>query len=230
MKQIPLAIGPEPRPTFESYLSQANAAAVAQLRDLGRGAAPAYLWGPSGTGKSHLLQALAHERQAAGERTALFDADHATPWELHEHTTLVMIDHCDALDAQRQHSAFRLFVEAGAMQAQWVAAGRVPPVDLPLRDDLRTRLAWGHVLALHPHTESDTRSVLRREAARRGIALGDDVTDYLLTRFARDLKSLMTLFDRLDRYALSRQRAVTVPLLRQMLIDDDVNDDMSAAA
>jgi len=230
MKQIPLAIGPEQQPTFESYLSQANAETVAQLRALGPGAPPAYLWGPSGSGKSHLLRALADERRSAGGRAVLFDAGDAVPWELHEQATLVMVDHCDALDAQRQHGAFKLFVEAAAIDAQWVAAGRVPPVDLPLRDDLRTRLAWGHVFALHAPDESDTRAVLRREAERRGIGLGDGVLDYLLSRFERDLKSLMALFDRLDRYALSRQRALTVPLIRQMLNDDGLSDDMSAVA
>ena len=45
--------------------------------------------------------------------------------------------------------------------------------------------------------------------------------DYLLTRFARDLKHLMRLLDRLDHFALARARAVTVPLLRQMLDEDD---------
>ncbi|WP_409035157.1 HdaA/DnaA family protein, partial [Methylibium sp.] len=40
---------------------------------------------------------------------------------------------------------------------------------------------------------------------------------YLLTRFARDLGSLMALLDALDDFSLSHQRAVTVPLLKQML-------------
>lgn len=225
MKQIPLAIGPDAQPTFDSYQNAANAHAVQQLRALGKGAPPAYLWGPAGSGKSHLLQALVRERRAAGEGALLFDAGDAAPWELHDATTLVALDHCDALDAQCQHRAFTLFVEAGAMNVQWVAAGRVPPVDLPLRDDLRTRLAWGLVFALRAPSEDETRGALQREATRRGFALGDEVVAYLLSRFARDLKSLMAIFDRLDRYALSRQRAVTVPLVRQML-----DDDVSAAA
>ena len=70
-----------------------------------------------------------------------------------------------------------------------VAAGRVPPVDLPLREDLRTRLGWGHVFALQPLAEAEARAVLRREADRRGIFLSDEVMDYLLTRFARDLST-----------------------------------------
>jgi DnaA family protein len=100
------------------------------------------------------------------------------------------------------------------------AAGSLPPVDLPLRDDLRTRLAWGHVFALQPLGEAETRAVLRREADRRGILLSDEVMSHLLTRFERDLSHLMRLLDRLDRFALAKARPVTVPLLRQMLQEE----------
>jgi DnaA family protein len=222
MKQIPLAIGPDPLPTFDSYLTSANAAAVAHLRALQVPTAPVYLWGPSGSGKSHLLRALLNERHAAGERAGSFDAADPAPWLLQPGWSLVVVDRCELLDAERQQAAFALFVQAGEAGVQWAAAGRVPPVDLPLRDDLRTRLAWGHVFALQPSSENETRAALRREADRRGIFLADEVMDYVLTRSARDLGTLMQLLDRMDRFALARQRPVTVPLLRQMLQEDGV--------
>ena len=222
MKQIPLAIGPDPLPTFDTYLADANAAAVAHLRALDAGAAPVYLWGPPGSGKSHLLRALVHQRQAVGELAGSFDADDAAPWQLQPGWTLVVVDRCEALDAERQHAAFALFVQAADAGVSWAAAGSVPPVDLALRDDLRTRLAWGHVFALQACSESEARAALRREADRRGILLADEVIDYLLRRAARDLGTLMQLLDRIDRFALAQQRSVTVPLLRQVLHDDAV--------
>jgi DnaA family protein len=72
------------------------------------------------------------------------------------------------------------------------------------------------VFALEPLGENDTRAVLRREADRRGIFLSDEVMDYLLTRFSRDLQHLMALLERLDEFALSQHRTVTVPLLKRM--------------
>jgi DnaA-homolog protein len=220
MKQIPLAIGPDPLATFDTYLSNANAEAVTHLRALGLPGAPVYLWGPAGSGKSHLLRALVHERQASGERAGCFDAAEPAPWDLQAGWTLVVVDGCEQLDAERQQAAFAMFVQAGDAGLQWVAAGRVPPVDLPLREDLRTRLAWGHVFALRPPSEHEARAALRREADRRGIFLADDVIDYLLHRAARDLGTLMRTLDRIDRFALARQRQVTVPLLRQMLQEE----------
>jgi len=229
MKQIPLAIGPEPAPTFDSFVPGANAAALQHLCALVLPTAPVYLWGPTGSGKTHLLRALAARIRAEGRKVAWFDATQALPWALPPGAALACIDRCEDLDPDAQHAAFSLFVEAAAQGVQMAAAGGLPPVDLPLRDDLRTRLAWGHVFALHPLTEAETRAVLRREADRRGILLSDEVMNHLLTRFERDLSHLMRLLDRLDRFALANARPVTVPLLRQMLQEEGAGTADTAA-
>lgn len=165
--------------------------------------------------------------------------------------TLALLDDCDRLDADSQHLAFKLFIESAAAQAAReavepsssalaappsgpatqepadagelfiLAAGRLPSVDLPVRDDLRTRLGWGLSFALQPLDERGVREVLQRAAERRGmVALGEDVLAYLLSRHERDLGSLMGLLDRLDAYALSEHRLVTIPLLKQMLASE----------
>lgn len=220
MRQIPLAIADEPVRSFDSYVPGPNAAAVTHLRGVMQQAAPVYLWGPSGVGKTHLLQALAHHVQRLGGRVGWFSASTSLPWTFDESHLLIVFDDCDRFDDARQQAAFALFVEATTHGIPVAAAGRVPPVDLPLRDDLRTRLGWGHIFALAPLAESEARAAMRREADRRGLFLSDDVMDYLLTRFARDLKHLMTVLDRLDEFALVHKRAITVPLLRQMLAEE----------
>ncbi len=223
MKQIPLPIAPPPADGFDTLVVGRNAAAVQHLHALVHHTGvptPVYLWGEAGTGKTRLLRAVAAQHQACGDQVGWFDAADPLPWVLNEAWRLVVIDRCDALDAAHQQAAFALFVEAGSFGVQWAAAGRVPPVDLPLRDDLRSRLGWGHVFALQPLAELETRAALRREADRRGIFLSDEVMDYLLTRFRRDMGHLMNLLDRLDGFAMAEQRAVTVPLLKKMLAEE----------
>jgi len=220
LKQIPLEIVAEAPRTFENFMAGANALAVAHLAALGAGAAPVYLWGPPGSGKTHLLQAAAARAHALGGRVASFGACDAAPWPEADAWSLAVLDDVDRYDAGQQRAAFGLFVEAAAHGSPIVAAGAAPPVDLALREDLRTRLGWGHVFALQPLTEAEVRGALRREADRRGVFLSDDVMDYLLTRFARDLKHLMAQLDRLDAYALVNQRAITVPLLRRMIDEE----------
>ena len=220
MRQIPLAMGPAPARSFESFVVGANREPVAHLQQFGPLSAPAYLWGPPGSGKTHLLSALAHAWQAGGACVGAFAAATPLPWRFDPDWTLFLLDDCERLDDERQHAAFALFVDAATAGVPWVAAGSVPPVDLALRDDLRSRLAWGVVFALQPLGDAEVRSVLRRAADARGIFLSDEVMDYLLTRFARDLGHLTALLDRLDEFALATQRAVTLPLLRRMLAEE----------
>jgi len=220
MKQIPLAMGPEAARTFENFLPGPNAAPLAHLTALRPGAPPIYLWGPPGSGKTHLLHAVVERAQQQGESTAWFEAAVPAPWQAPEHCAWIALDDCQALDEAQQQAAFALFVEAGAQGAVVLAAGSVPPVDLAVREDLRTRLGWGHVFALQPLAEPEVRAALRREADRRGTFLSDEVMDYLLTRFARDLKHLMAQLDRLDEFSLSTKRLITVPLLKQMLAEE----------
>lgn len=222
MRQIPLAIGSDPAHDFDSFMpgaSPANAQALAHLREALECPGPVFLWGASGSGKTHLLHALADQVQRRGGQVGWFGADDGTPWPFHEGDALIVLDDCDRFDAAQQHAAFTLFVEAATHGTVVAAAGRLPPVDLPLRDDLRTRLCWGHVFALQPLTEAEARATLRREADRRGLFLSDEVMDHLLTRFSRDLKYLMSLLDRLDEFALVHKRGITVPLLKQMLAE-----------
>ncbi len=177
--------------------------------------APVYLWGASGAGKTHLLHSLNHDMQAGW-----FDSTTPAPWPFDDAWSLIVLDGCDAFDDAQQQSAFVLFIDAASHGTPIAAAGSVPPVDLPLRDDLRTRLGSGLVFSIAPLGEADARAVLRNEADRRGIVLSDDVMSFLMTRFSRDLKHLMALLDRLDEFALAEHRAVTVPLLKKLFEEE----------
>lgn len=223
MRQLALDISPRPHCGFDEFMAGPNEQVVQWLRSATLGATPVYLWGPSGAGKTHLLRACAEQREALGARVGWFDAVTGLPWSFDPAWSLIVLDDCDRLDAERQQAAFALFIEATGHAMPWLAAGRWPPVDLPVREDLRTRLAWGQVFAVRPLAEHETRAALRREADRRGIFLSDSVMTYLLTRYQRDLKHLMALLDRLDDFALAEHRPVTVPLLRQMDAGQEVS-------
>jgi DnaA family protein len=143
------------------------------------------------------------------------------PPEFNDDWVAVLMDDVHLYNSEQQHTAFNWFVNAltpRVGRARWVlAAGAMPPADLKLRDDLRTRLGWGHVYALQVLGDHERRAVLRQAADARGLFLSDEVMSYMLNRFSRDLGSLMQLLDHLDHYALQTQRALTIPLVRAML-------------
>ncbi|MFN3887288.1 MAG: HdaA/DnaA family protein [Aquabacterium sp.] len=229
MRQIPLDLGPAIVHSLDDFVEGANADLLGWLRAwpaVSGPVSPAYLWGPSGSGKTHLMRAMVEHALGKGLGVVWLNAQTCQMWDAADplSPTLALIDECEQLDADHQHLAFNLFIESASPSSPTetgplfiMAAGNVPPVDLPVRDDLRTRLGWGLIFALHPLDEAGVRDALQREATRRGMALGEGVLSYLLTRHSRDLGFLMNLLDRLDRYALAEHRLITVPLLKQML-------------
>jgi len=200
MQQLPLAISAAPAPTFRNFVEGANAEALQRVRELAEGRlreAVVYLWGAPGSGRSHLLRA------AAGA---------ATP-----ERGLTVADDVEALDAPAQISLFNAINRAREGSGAVLAAGKAPPGQLALRDDLRSRLGWGLVYQLKALTDEDKARHLRAEAEQRGLRIPDEVIWYLLKRLPRDLPSLNSAIEVLDSYSLSRQRHITVPLVREAL-------------
>lgn len=225
MKQIALDIGLATAPAFSNFFTGLNHAAMSHLQ-LWSGSAlrspvPTYLWGEPGSGKTHLLKAAVGALLQQGARIGWLDASIMEPPQFNESWSAVILDECHLYTAVQQQAAFNWFVNAvSSVDGQprgVLAAGDMPPADLMLRDDLRSRLGWGHVYELHALGELERRGVLRAQADARGIFLSDEVISFVLSRFSRDLSSLMQLLDQLDSYALQTQRAVTVPLLKAML-------------
>ena len=225
MKQIALDIGVSVGPSLANFHPGHNAAALAHLElwmaGRTRSPVPTYLWGHNGSGKTHLLQAVAHHIGQQGAFVGWMDKSTVQPDEFNPAWEVLLLDDVQTYSAVQQHMAFNWFVNAvtpGALRQPWVlAAGNVPPQDLPLREDLRTRLGWGHVFHLQLLDDDQRREVLMKHAQALGMHLGNDLLDYLLSRFSRDLGHLIDLLEQLDNYALQTQRPLTIPLLRAML-------------
>jgi len=193
MRQRALDISPPPQPTLDNFVPGPNAELVARLREFRDGAFPEvvlYVWGDQGSGKTHLMRAC--------------DG----------------MDDVQALDEAAQIALFNRINDARQNSGRVLAAGNAPPAQLPLREDLRTRLAWGLVYQVKPLSDEERAAYLRSEGARRGILLPDEVIAFLLSHMRRDLHSLAAILDRLDRYSLETKRPITLPLVREALKEE----------
>lgn len=224
MQQFALDIGFESSPDFDNFAVGENQAAWQHVQlwasSPARSPVPAYLWGETGAGKTHLLQAAAAVMQAGGEQVFCLQArDSAPEVPYQEDWSVAVLDDVHLYNAQQQRVAFGVFVDA-QKHGRWVLlAGSLPPVDLlHIREDLRTRLGWGHVFELKGLSEQECRAVLRQEANARGIVLSDEVMQYILVRFHRDMGNLMRLLNEMDRYAMRLKKgAITVAMVRKTL-------------
>ena len=226
MQQLALALAPPPEPTFDSFFAARNAAPFEMLRQAanrdansGQGAPGderfIYLWGERGSGKSHLLRAFATEAISHGS-----DARYCRAGEnmgAGEGATQAAVDDVDGLDMVGQLALFDLYNRIRTCGGVLVSAGSRPPSELPLREDLRTRLGAGIVMRLEPLTDEEKAAAISEHGRRRGLNLQPDLIEFLLSHVTRDMGTQMAVVDTLDRVSLERKRALTLPLLRDVL-------------
>lgn len=211
MRQLLLDIRPPARPELARFVVGRNDELMAQLAAMLAGSAServVYVWGAPGSGKSYLLEAWAHACESAGKRVARGGLEAAT---------VVVADGVDGWDAAQQAAGFAVYNQVRDAGGWWLGAGRAAPADMPLIPELRTRLGWGLVFQMAALTDADKQAALARHAESLGFRLEPAVSDYLLTRGARDMQSLLATLEALDRASLEAQRPITLPLVRQLL-------------
>lgn len=217
MKQLVLDIARPPEPTLDNFVAGQNVELLAQLRELLQ-AGPrerfVYVWGPQGAGRSHLLRAFAAARAGA---VYLPQSRHAELGQGLSEGDAVAVDDVELLDETAQIGLFNLYNRLREEDGMLLAAGSCAPAQLKLRPDVVTRLGWGLVYQVHPLSDTEKASALRGHAAARGFALADEVANYLLRHWRRDLPSLMAVLDALDAYSLETKRPITVPMVRELM-------------
>jgi DnaA family protein len=212
MRQLALDLGRKPPQTLDTFFPGQNAELVQRLHAVAARRSAVlqerflYLWGESGAGKTHLLQALANEIDVRYLRP---DAP-AQDFEYAEDIGLYLLDDCNRLPPDSQIAAFNLYNQVRDNGGLLVAAGDAPPAGLVLREDLRTRLGWGL-------SDEEKVDALQQIAQARGLVVSVGVLPYLITHFRRDMRSLAAMLDALDCYSLETRRPVTLPLLRDLL-------------
>ena len=220
MKQLVLDLGAEPAHSLDTFQVGENAELAHLMHQFAQRASRehfAYLWGDTGAGKTHLLQALA---ASPASRYIPFDAP-ADQFVHSPDVTLYLLDDTDRLSPRRQIDAFALFNQIREHGAYMVSTGPVPPAVLGVREDLRTRMGWGLVYQIKGLSDDEKIAALTQAAEARGLTLSASVLPYLLSHFKRDMRSLATMLDALDQYSLETQRPVTLPLLRDLLLQEN---------
>ena len=212
MQQLLLDIRPSAPPNLAHFVVGRNHELWMQLQTMLEGQASeptVYVWGAANSGKTYLLQAWAEACRERGMTVAS---------SVQQHAQVIALDDVDAWDETQQLAAFARYNQSRETGGLWLAAGKLPPSELPLFPDLRTRLGWGLVFQMQPLNDAEKRAALMQHALSLGFELEPQVADYLLNHYPRDLGNLLRVLEALDRLSLETKRAITLPLLRQLAL------------
>ncbi|HYL03132.1 MAG TPA: DnaA regulatory inactivator Hda [Steroidobacteraceae bacterium] len=226
MRQIPLSLRLPDRALFASFLPARNAEALTHAQAIARGQVRGVVWlcGPGGAGKTHLLQAIcaaASTRLRAGF-VPLAEVARLGPGVLDGLAQLecLCLDDVDRVAGEPdwERALFGLLRETEEAGGTLVLAAQAPPAliswSLP---DLASRFAAAAVFQLRALDESEQREALQLRARLRGLELPEETWQWLRRRYPRDMRRLYQLLDTLDEAALTAQRRLTVPFIREVL-------------
>ncbi len=230
-RQLALQITLDDTATFDNFhVTDANRALVNYLQDPAALAQFTWLWGATGAGCSHLLQAVC-QQDAVDEAAQPWTASFYVPLRQHadwhpdillglETLQLVCLDDVDAIAGLTdwEEALFHLFNRLRDSGTRLLMAARMAPREAAfVLPDLLSRLQSGVVFQVHEPDDEDKLQALRKRAARRGLELSEEVARYILQRTERGNTELFTLLERLDSHSLQRQRRISIALVRDLL-------------
>ncbi len=211
MRQLILDLLPASPPTLDNFVPGGNAETLSTLTDwlAGTMAETSFcLWGETGSGRTHLLLASGLCYVDAADNPELLGIPE---------TGQLAVDHVDALAEAGQIALFNHFNRLKRVGGMLLTAAPQPPLHLALREDLRTRLGSGLIYRLQVLTDDEKAEAIAAQARERAMKLPPEAISYLLRHAPRDMRTLSMLLVALDQYTLEHKRAVTLPLLRELL-------------
>jgi DnaA family protein len=231
VQQLPLDFEFRASQTFNDFFSGANHEIVTHLQQCinGLGEQQIFLWGKSGQGKTHLLQACCHEAQNHNLSSFYFDLSNG---QLPDSEMLTGLDECEVVcfdnielisgNAIWELAFFNFFNRHRDRGHKLIVSASSAPNAIAIQlPDLRTRLNWGLTLKIQTLSDSDRIQALIFKAGQMGFEIAPQAGRFLLTHYDRDLASLWALLGKLDKASLAAQRKLTIPFLKQILGEHD---------
>ncbi|HTH16351.1 MAG TPA: DnaA/Hda family protein, partial [Magnetospirillum sp.] len=217
--QLALDLGHRPALGRDDFLvAPCNAEAVAWLERWPDWPSHALaVFGPPGSGKSHLLAAFAlHHGEGQVATVAAPELTAEMVPDLLARAQVVVVEDLDRLaDETALFHLWNLAKETG----RWLLlAGRAAPARLKVRlPDLRSRLSATPAVGIGTPDESLLAALLVKQFADRQLRVGEDVVAYILSRMDRSFAAARNVVEALDQASLAERRAITVPLARAVL-------------
>ena len=197
---------------------------------------PLFIYGPTGLGKTHLLQSVGNFCLNGGKMVICVTSEQFITdftYNLNNHSMERFREkyrNCDVLlidDVQFlgktdkiQEEFFHTFNELHAKNGQIVmTSDRQPKLLKGFEDRLRTRFEWGIIADITP-PELDTKiAIIKKKCEFDKIYLGTDVINYIATNMGDNIREIESAIINLNAYARLMRQEITLEFAKNILRD-----------
>lgn len=210
--------------TFDNFMVGQNEITVNVLKAFaeGRGDPYCFVWSQPGDGLSHLLQAVCHHA-TENMYLPLAELKILGPAFLEgvDSVPLVCIDdiHCVAGDAAWEEALFHAFNRIHERGHRLIFGAHHIAVECGFQlKDLFSRIVSGASYSVLSLCDEDKMLLLQQTAKRRGFTLPIEVVRYLLAHYPRDMRTQLSILEKLDFVSLQEKHRLTLPFVKSKLI------------
>lgn len=227
--------------TFENFVvgpsnRLAHASCVAVSQSPGNTYNPLFLYGNSGLGKTHLLQAVCHQarRQLDGAVIQLLSCEQFVNRFIHaisegnvlgfqsqfRTVDMLVIDDVQFLREreQSQQEFFHTFNALYNNGKQIILSADSPPAEIPsLEARLISRFNWGLVARIDPPSYETRVAIVQKKAQLRGLDLSEEVAEYIGQKVQANIRELEGALTTIYALAVTNGQKVTLELAQKAL-------------
>jgi len=220
MNQLGLPISLDSKMLLDNFLGNRQLLEFITQLYVDKTSAEIYVYGPTGLGKTHLLQGATLKALSDQQSAMYIDCYNSLPGhvlESIEQLNWISIDNIDAINANQQNLFFDLYNRAKQARVTMLISGTDLPSELGVMKDLKTRLGLATIFQLQPLNDKLTMLVLNNQMIDRNLSIDSKVYEYLFKYYSRDVKVLLTAMDDLDNASLQEKQSISIPFVRKTL-------------
>lgn len=199
---------------------------------------PLYIYGGTGLGKTHIIQAIGHailtsyptkrvmyatsEKFTSDFINAISDHSIADFTRYYRDVDVLLIDDIQFFSGKEgtQEQFFHTFNALHQSGKQIVLSSDRPPRDIKgLEERLLSRFSWGLVADLQAPDLENRTAILYKKLESEGVALPEPVITYIADKISTNVRELEGALNRLLAYASLKKEPVDLELARRVLSD-----------